>query len=133
MSNLTGFVDSFYFEEARKLIEKHTVGSVSDEDKNSYEKIWEFASSNQAKLTANIIFETSLKYLSDNKMIEATKHKYPDIVQIEMLVIQVNHMKSNLEALRSSQFVKHPEFNQIELKFKEQVADLQTFPSRCHP
>lgn len=126
MSNLTGLVDSYYFEEFRKVFEKHSFGSLTDKDNSDYEKIWEAAFSNQAKLVAHVVFETSLKYLSDNKMIEATKHKYPDIVQIEMLVIQVNHMKSNLEALRSSQFVKHPEFNQIELKFKEQVADLQT-------
>lgn len=82
MSNLTGLADVFFIEEARKLIEKHSLGSVTD--KEGYEEVWEVASSNFMKLTAQVFFETSLKYLSDNKMIEATKHKYADIVNIEM-------------------------------------------------
>lgn len=126
MSNLTGLVDSFYFEEARKLLEKHSSGSISDDDKSHYEKVWEAAFSNQIKLLASVVFETSLKYLNDYDLIEKTKHKYPDIVQIEMLVIQVNNMKVNLEALQSSQFSRHPEFNKIRTNLKEQITDLQT-------
>ncbi|WLF84388.1 calcium-binding protein [Moraxella sp. ZY210820] len=78
------------------------------------------------KLTAQVVFETSLKYFNDNKLIEKTKHKYPDIVQIEMLAIQVHNMKVNLETLQSSQFSRHPEFNKIKINLKEQIADLQT-------
>lgn len=32
MSNLTGLADAFFIEEARKLIEKHSFGSVTDKE-----------------------------------------------------------------------------------------------------
>ena len=43
MSNLTGLVDVFFLEEARKILEKHSFGSVTD--KEGYEEVWEVASS----------------------------------------------------------------------------------------
>lgn len=43
MSNLTGLVDNVYFEESRKILEKHSFGSVTDAEKNYYEKVWEAA------------------------------------------------------------------------------------------
>jgi|GEM_PF-2574316 len=47
MSNLTGLADAFFIEEARKLIEKHSFGSVTD--KEYYEQVWEVASGNLMK------------------------------------------------------------------------------------
>ena len=47
MSNLTGLADAFFIEEARKLIEKHSLGSVTD--KEYYEQVWEVASGNLMK------------------------------------------------------------------------------------
>ncbi|OBX88455.1 putative Ig domain-containing protein [Moraxella nonliquefaciens] len=124
MSNLTGLADAFFIEEARKLIEKHSFGSVTD--KEGYEEVWEVASSNFMKLTAQIVFETSLKYFSDNKLIENTKHRYPDIVQIEMLAIKAHHLQANLDALQSSKLSKHPDFKEINAHFKEVVANFKT-------
>ena len=43
MSNVTGLAEAFLIEEARKLIEKHSLGSVTD--KEGYEEVWEVASS----------------------------------------------------------------------------------------
>lgn len=124
MSNLTGLADAFFIEEARKLIEKHSFGSVTD--KEGYEEVWEVASSNFMKLTAQIVFETSLKYFSDNKLIENTKHRYPDIVQIEMLAIKAHHLQANLDALQSSKLSKHPDFKEINAHFKEVVSNFKT-------
>ena len=124
MSNLTGLADAFFIEEARKLIEKHSLGSVTD--KEYYEQVWEVASGNLMKLTAQVVFETSLKYLSDNKLIENTKHKYPDIAQIEMLAIKAHHLQANLDALQSSKLSKHPDFKEINAHFKEVVANFKT-------
>lgn len=59
-------------------------------------------------------------------MIEQTKHKYPDIVQIEMLAIQAHQLQASLDALQSSELSKHPNFKEINAKFKEMIANLKT-------
>lgn len=63
MSNLTGLADVFFLEEVREAIEKNSFGSVTDDDNNYYETLWEIASSNFSKIISQVAFETSLKYL----------------------------------------------------------------------
>lgn len=68
MSNLDSLLTNPFVEGgARKLLEKHTVGEVSDPDKHEVQKALEFGFSNASKLTAQLIFETTLKYFEGSK------------------------------------------------------------------
>ena len=75
MNTLESILNSSFIEQAKKLLEKHTIGTVSDpeEEQSTAEKNWELAYSNLSKITAQLVFELTLKYFKDTNAIENFK------------------------------------------------------------